>query len=307
MVLGCVLFAVGRSNATLVGLHSVVVSKWFCEGDECVAKEFVGFCVVGAAAALFSRQGRATLAKSKQLFWEYDPTRGFAGQDILTQMFNNLPKRHHYQNVSPTVFLLLFVLVSFSSTNNFFVASCFLLASSLLLHSHLPLDNCVKECSSSRHVGLARLQLDTSLLCCCSFLLICSGTINFSVTSYFFLAPLLLLRSRLLLDNFTKDCPLSRQPGPAVKLLAAIFPCRCSLSLICPGANNFLSVSCSLLIWIPLCCCTRGFWLTIIPKFFTLSLDVDFMVSIFLVVMVLFHSRSQPPWYPETGTGELCD
>ena len=85
VVLGCVLFAVGRSNATLVGLQSVVVSKWFCKGDECVTKEFVGFCVVGAATALFSRRGRATLAKSKQLFWEFDPTRGFAGQDTLTQ------------------------------------------------------------------------------------------------------------------------------------------------------------------------------------------------------------------------------
>ena len=107
VVLGCVLFAVGRSNATLVGLHSVVVSKWFCEGDECVAKEFVGFCDVGAAAALFSRQGRATLAKSKQLFWEYDPTRGFAGQDILTQMSNNLSKRHHYQNAERFAYGLL--------------------------------------------------------------------------------------------------------------------------------------------------------------------------------------------------------
>ena len=187
-----------------------------------------------------------TLAKSKQLFWEYDPTRGFAGQDILTQNVQHTICLN-YQNVSPTIFLLLFVFVSLSLTNNFFVTSCFLLTSSLLLHSELSLDNCVKECSSSRHVGLALLQLDTSLLCCCSFLLIYSGTINFSVASYFFLAPLLLLRSRLLFDNFTKDCPLSRQPGPVVKLLAAIFPCRCSLSLICPGTNNFLSVSCSFL------------------------------------------------------------
>ena len=50
--LGRLLFAVGRSNATLMWLQAVVVpllSRW---GDECVGGIFAGFYVVGAVATI---------------------------------------------------------------------------------------------------------------------------------------------------------------------------------------------------------------------------------------------------------------
>ena len=82
MVLGCLLFAVVRSNASLAGLQAVVVPLLFCGGDECVSKESAEVLVVGAAAA-FYRRGRAILVKNRQSRWEFDPTKGYAGQDIL--------------------------------------------------------------------------------------------------------------------------------------------------------------------------------------------------------------------------------
>ena len=76
-----------RSNTCLAGPQAVVVPLLSCWGDECVSKETVVIFIAGAAA-IFERQGRAIPAKSKQLSWEFDPTKGYAGQDILAGMSN---------------------------------------------------------------------------------------------------------------------------------------------------------------------------------------------------------------------------
>ena len=71
-----------RSNASLERLHTVVaVSLLSFRGDECVSKETVVIFFVGGAT-FFARQGRAIPAESVQFSWEYDPTKGYAGQDI---------------------------------------------------------------------------------------------------------------------------------------------------------------------------------------------------------------------------------
>ena len=82
VVLGCLLLIVERSNATPTGFHAVVAPLFTRGGDECASKEFVEFWVAGAAATLY-RQGRAILIRNRRLSRVFDPTKGFAGQDIL--------------------------------------------------------------------------------------------------------------------------------------------------------------------------------------------------------------------------------
>ena len=79
VVLGCLLLVVGRSKETLAGLHAVVVPLLQRGGEECVAKEFV-VLVVGAAVTFF-RRGRTILERNRHPV-KFDPTKGFAGQDI---------------------------------------------------------------------------------------------------------------------------------------------------------------------------------------------------------------------------------
>ena len=130
VVLGCALLAVGRSKETLVWLHAVVVPLLSREGDECVSKEFADVCVVGAAATLF-RQGRAIPARNVRLSREFDPTRGFPGQDILSCLsdFNTRPSR---QDAAHLVFfnLLFFGVFSWMVLWRYSVFGC---ALSLLL------------------------------------------------------------------------------------------------------------------------------------------------------------------------------
>ena len=83
VVLGCLLLVAGRSKETLVGLHAVVAPLFFRGGDECASKEFAMFCVAGGAASLCWR-GRAMFIGSRRLSREFDPTKGYAGQDILS-------------------------------------------------------------------------------------------------------------------------------------------------------------------------------------------------------------------------------
>ena len=75
---------------------------FFCGGDECASKEFAVFWTAGAAAAL-CRRGRATLIRNRQLSREFDPTKGYAGQDILPCL-SSPTKPHLLQNVSPYAF-----------------------------------------------------------------------------------------------------------------------------------------------------------------------------------------------------------
>ena len=81
VVSSCLFFSVVRSKETAVWFQAVVVPLFLCSGEECVANEFPEVLVVGAAAA-FYRGGRATLEKDKRSTRDFDPTRGFAGQDI---------------------------------------------------------------------------------------------------------------------------------------------------------------------------------------------------------------------------------
>ena len=108
VVLGCALLAVGRSKETLAWLHAVVVSLLLSEGDECVSKEFAEFCVVGAAAALI-QQGRTIPARNVRLSREFDPTRGFPGQDLRLYL-SVLTTQSTNQDAALMVFFLLLFL-----------------------------------------------------------------------------------------------------------------------------------------------------------------------------------------------------
>ena len=112
VVLGCALLAVGRSKETLAWLHAVVVSLLLSEGDECVSKEFAEFCVVGAAAALI-QQGRTIPARNVRLSREFDPTRGFPGQDLRLYL-SVLTTQSTNQDAALMVFFLLLFLGFFS-------------------------------------------------------------------------------------------------------------------------------------------------------------------------------------------------
>ena len=105
MVLICVLLAVERSKETLTGLQAVVVHLMFCWGDKYVSKESVEFYayVAGTTAAL-SQQGRTIPARSVRFSREFDPTKGFAGQDILSYLFNLFTQQPTSQDVSPSQF-----------------------------------------------------------------------------------------------------------------------------------------------------------------------------------------------------------
>ena len=118
VVLGCLQFAVGRSNASLAGLQAVAVPLLFCWGDECVSKETVEIFIAGAAA-IFDRQGRTIPVKSKWLSWEFDPTKGYAGQDILADTSISLAQPHYFRGVAPLI-------SSFSLTVLFAVFICLL-------------------------------------------------------------------------------------------------------------------------------------------------------------------------------------
>ena len=100
VVLGCLLLMVGRSNAALVEFHAVTAPLFFRGGGTNVlqAKEFVVLWVAGAAAT-FCRQGRAILIRNRKLSREFDPTKGYAGQDILPCLF--FPNKSHLHQVSP--------------------------------------------------------------------------------------------------------------------------------------------------------------------------------------------------------------
>ena len=302
------------SNTILTGLHSVAVSKWFYKGNECVVKEFIGFCVIDTTVVIFIRQERSTLSKINQFFWEFDTIREFVGQDILTQLSTNLPKRHHYQNVSPAVFLPLFFFVSLYSTNNFSAVSFFLPASPLLLLSRLLLDtSCVKECSMRRQHGCAFLLFDTALICCCSFSMVCSGTNNFFVTSYFFSTSFLLLHSRLLLGICAKDCSLSLQSGSAFLLFDDTLLCCYSFSMIDSGSLTAVWLRS----WFS-CGPSPPDIIFLTVALFCLQPDTDYcsrfaiLTPLFLVPERIGRYGSlsltvEAPWYPETGAAEPND
>ena len=79
VVLNHLLFSVVRSNATLMFLHTVVVPLWKYEGEECVANAFPRLTAGGAVVQIWG--GRAILENRRQKR-DFDPTKGFPGQDI---------------------------------------------------------------------------------------------------------------------------------------------------------------------------------------------------------------------------------
>ena len=85
VVLVCLLFAVVISKETLVLAQAVVVPLCRFGGDECAAKETSKDYVVGGATGEPCR-GRAILVKNRHS-WEFNPTRGFPGQDIPLSCF----------------------------------------------------------------------------------------------------------------------------------------------------------------------------------------------------------------------------
>ena len=80
VVLVCLLFTVEISKASLAITQVVAVPLCCCKGDECGAKETSKDYVVGGAAKEPCR-GRGILVKSRHT-WDYNPTRGYPGQDI---------------------------------------------------------------------------------------------------------------------------------------------------------------------------------------------------------------------------------
>ena len=71
----------------------MVVSLLSFRGDECVSKETVVIFLAGGAV-FFARQGRAIPAQSDQFSWEFDPTKGYAGQDIPARVSILLAQPH---------------------------------------------------------------------------------------------------------------------------------------------------------------------------------------------------------------------
>ena len=119
VVLVCVLLAVERSKETLAGLQAVLVHLMFCWGDKYVSKESVEFYtyVAGTTAAL-SQQGRTIPARSVRFSREFDPTKGFAGQDILSYLFNlftQQPLKMFHLHSFLLRFLLVFLICGFFS------------------------------------------------------------------------------------------------------------------------------------------------------------------------------------------------
>ena len=84
VVLGCLLFSVARSNESLGWRYAVGVPMLLRRGEECVANVFSKFLLDAETAATFSWKGRSILEKNRQSQsqWGFDPTKGFAGQDV---------------------------------------------------------------------------------------------------------------------------------------------------------------------------------------------------------------------------------
>ena len=77
------LFSVARSKEALAQYYAVVVPMVLSGGDECVTNAISEFFQGAGAAATFSRKGRAILEKNRQSQWGFDPTKGYAGQDVV--------------------------------------------------------------------------------------------------------------------------------------------------------------------------------------------------------------------------------
>ena len=80
MVLVGLLFTVEISKASLTIAQVVAVPLCCCMGDECGAKETYKEYVVGRAVKE-PCGGRGILVKIRHV-WDYNPTRGYPGQDI---------------------------------------------------------------------------------------------------------------------------------------------------------------------------------------------------------------------------------
>jgi len=80
VVLNFLLFAAEKLNESLGSLQAVRVPLSQLGGETSVAKEITRMYVVGRAAMEPCR-GRTMLAKNGKI-WEYNPTRGYPGQDI---------------------------------------------------------------------------------------------------------------------------------------------------------------------------------------------------------------------------------
>ena len=81
----CLLTFVERFKETRVMYYGVAVPLLHNSGEKCASYEFPVFCVVGGATTLFPRGGRATQNESKHLLSrDFDSTRGFPGEDILS-------------------------------------------------------------------------------------------------------------------------------------------------------------------------------------------------------------------------------
>ena len=87
----CLLCFVGRFKEFRIA-HYGVGGPLLCRSeDECASKEFLVFYIVGGAAVVLSRGGRATQKQNKHLNFsrDFDTTMGFPGEDI-TSLTSNL-------------------------------------------------------------------------------------------------------------------------------------------------------------------------------------------------------------------------
>ena len=73
-------FSVARSNKGLARHHGVGVPLRLSWGEEWGAKETLFLFVVGAAAA--SDTGGRTILEKRRMAREFNPTKGFPGEDI---------------------------------------------------------------------------------------------------------------------------------------------------------------------------------------------------------------------------------
>ena len=220
VVLGCALLVVERSKETLVWLHAVVVPLLTRGGEELVAKEFAEFCVAGAAASLI-RQGRTTPARNVQLSREFDPTKGYAGQDILICLSEPTSQPSH-QNAAFFVFFFLLFIGSFSLM---VLCSAFVRGSTSLFMCLLPyfVGAFAEELARRQRQEIAlnfaccSIFLMTSPLFyfCFGFFLFCSGFSLFVVVFFYVIVCgliflLMLLRARACLSGFSAEARLWR-------------------------------------------------------------------------------------------------
>ena len=78
----CLLFSVERSKEVLAWCYAVGVSMTLRGDEECVSNTIFEFLLDVGGAATFSQGGRAILEKNRQSQWGFDPTKGYAGQDV---------------------------------------------------------------------------------------------------------------------------------------------------------------------------------------------------------------------------------